>query len=135
MSLLFGKHDLLEPLIEVKPNLDVKRRRRQTLPKAIARRRGDGPRRARRELPGSAREALRGAGVRLRLHRLRSGGDAAPQDVHEHGELPRHPDHVRRRILDAVEDVADSFKEARRLGASIALLGVVLFCADPNAHV
>jgi len=37
--------------------------------------------------------------------------------------------------LDGVADVALSFKKARRDGAEIALLGVALFGADANAHV
>ena len=133
MSLLFGKHDL-EPLIEVKPNLDVVAGGAK-LSKAIA---------------GAAAmdyaelvENFQGALERLCAARGYDFVfiDSAP------GEMPLLktfmstanylviPTMSDGGSLDAVEDVADSFKEARRLGASIALLGVVLFCADPNAHV
>lgn len=133
MSLLFGKHDL-EPLIEVKPNLDVVAGGAK-LSKAIA---------------GAAAmdhaelvENFQGALERLCVARGYDFVfiDSAP------GEMPLLktfmstanylviPTMSDGGSLDAVEDVADSFKEARRLGASIALLGVVLFCADPNAHV
>lgn len=132
-SLLFGKHDL-EPLIAVKPNLDV-----------VA---GGG--RLSKAIAGAAamNSAELVANFQGSLERLCAARgydfvfiDSAP------GEMPLLktfmstanylviPTMSDGGSLDAVEDVADSFKEARRLGASIALLGVVLFCADPNAHV
>lgn len=133
MSLLYGRHDL-EPLIEVKPNLDVVAGGSK-LAKAIA---GAGAMTS-AELVANFQSALE------RLCTARGYDfvfiDSAP------GEMPLLktfmstanylviPTMSDGGSLDAVEDVADSFKEARQHGASIALLGVVLFCADPNAHV
>jgi len=133
MSLLYGRHDL-EPLIEVKPNLDIVAGGSK-LAKAIA---GAGAMTS-SELVTNFQTALE------RLCTARGYDfvfiDSAP------GEMPLLktfmstanylviPTMSDGGSLDAVEDVADSFKEARQRGASIALLGVVLFCADPNAHV
>ena len=133
MSLLYGRHDL-EPLIGVKPNLDVVAGGSK-LAKAIAGTAAMNP----SEVAANFQAALE------RLSAARGYDfvfiDSAP------GEMPLLktfmstanylviPTMSDGGSLDAVEDVADSFKEARRLGASIALLGVVLFCADPNAHV
>ena len=133
LSLLYGKHDL-EPLIGVKPNLDL-----------VA----GGPNLS-RAIAGSSRmeDDEMGANFGAALERLCATKgydfvfiDSAP------GEMPLLNTFMRTAnylviptqsdggSLDAVEDVADSFKDARRDGASVALLGVVLFCADPNAHV
>jgi cellulose biosynthesis protein BcsQ len=121
MSLLFGRHDL-EPLIAVKPNLDVVAGGTR-LSKAIAG----------AAAMDSAELVANFQGALERLCATRGYDfvfiDSAP------GEMPLLktfmstanylviPTMSDGGSLDAVEDVADSFKEAR------------LFCADPNAHV
>lgn len=133
LSLLYGKHDL-EPLMGVKPNVDL-----------VA-----GGSKLSRAIAGSSRMESdeMGANFGAALERLCAARgydfvfiDSAP------GEMPLLNTFMRTAnylviptmsdggSLDAVEDVAESFKDARRDGASIALLGVVLFCADPNARV
>lgn len=133
MSLLYGRHDL-EPLIGVKPNLDVVAGGSK-LAKAIAGTAAMNP----SEVAANFQAALE------RLSAARGYDfvfiDSAP------GEMPLLktfmstanylviPTESDAGSLDAVEDVAATFREARQLGASIALLGVVLFGADPNATV
>lgn len=132
-SLLFAGNNL-EPLVEVKPNLDLIAGG-SVLSRAIAAATAVTP----EELVSNFQSALE------RLCSQRGYDfvfiDSAP------GEMPLLdtfmstanylvvPTQSDGGSLDGVADVALSFKKARRDGAEIALLGVALFGADANAHV